>query len=59
MRMLCLLLMLLVVMLPGAAAQPGSFEPCRAQNGRCIPGICRRPYYWTGTCLNGYSCCRK
>uniref|UniRef100_A0A8C0BJE7 Beta-defensin-like domain-containing protein n=1 Tax=Buteo japonicus TaxID=224669 RepID=A0A8C0BJE7_9AVES len=62
MRILYQLLVVLFVMLQGAAGQPFThrpFDPCLMQNGRCFPGICRRPYYWIGTCLNGYSCCRK
>ncbi|NXL52037.1 GLL7 protein, partial [Podilymbus podiceps] len=62
MRILYQLLAVLFVMLQGAAGQPFPsipFDPCAAQNGRCFPGICRRPYYWIGTCRNGFSCCRK
>ncbi|NXQ96645.1 GLL7 protein, partial [Sagittarius serpentarius] len=62
MRILYQLLVVLFVLLQGAAGQPFSprpFEPCAAQNGRCFPGICRRPYYWIGTCYNGFSCCRR
>ncbi|NXI34166.1 OSTR3 protein, partial [Galbula dea] len=59
MRILYQLLLLFFAMLQGAAGQPGPFDPCAAHNGRCFPGICRRPYYWVGTCANGYSCCRK
>ncbi|NWU73018.1 OSTR3 protein, partial [Pterocles burchelli] len=55
-----LLVVLFFVMLQGAAGQhPRPFERCGAQSGRCVPGICRRPYYWIGTCLNGYSCCKR
>ncbi|NXU57537.1 GLL7 protein, partial [Turnix velox] len=62
MRILCHLLVLLFMILQGVAGQPfypGHVDPCLAQNGRCFPGICRRPYYWIGTCNNGYSCCRR
>ncbi|NWR87747.1 GLL7 protein, partial [Furnarius figulus] len=62
MRILYLLLVVLVLMLQGATGQP--FVPsldrtCWTQNGKCFQGICRRPYYWIGTCQNGYSCCRR
>ncbi|NXF63070.1 GLL7 protein, partial [Ciccaba nigrolineata] len=59
MRILYQLLVVLFMMLQGATGQtfiPGSFGSC---SGRCFPGICRRPYYWIGTCPNGYSCCKK
>ncbi|NXW60433.1 OSTR3 protein, partial [Eurystomus gularis] len=59
MRILYQLLVVLFMMLQGAAGQTRLFNPCIAQNGRCFPGICRRPYYWIGTCPNGLSCCRK
>ncbi|NXD85534.1 GLL7 protein, partial [Halcyon senegalensis] len=62
MRVLYLLLVVLFMMLQGAAGkegQPGIIDTCIMQNGRCFPGICRRPYYWVGTCHNGLSCCRK
>ncbi|XP_067150951.1 defensin beta 136 [Apteryx mantelli] len=62
MRILYLLLVVLFLVLQGVAGQPfnpGFFNPCTAQNGRCFPGICRRPYYWIGTCQNGNSCCRR
>ncbi|NXW14789.1 GLL7 protein, partial [Circaetus pectoralis] len=62
MRILYQLLVVLFMMLQGAAGQHFShrpFDPCVVQNGRCFPGICRRPYYWIGTCHNGFSCCRK
>ncbi|NWU93857.1 OSTR3 protein, partial [Upupa epops] len=59
MRILYQLLVVLVIMLQGVAAQPGLFDPCLTQNGRCVPGICRRPYYWVGMCRNGFSCCRR
>ncbi|KFQ36142.1 hypothetical protein N331_10444, partial [Merops nubicus] len=59
MRILYQLLVVLFVMLQGAVVQPTPFNSCEAQNGRCFPGICRRPYYWVGLCPNGFSCCRK
>ncbi|NWR21151.1 GLL7 protein, partial [Emberiza fucata] len=61
MRILHVLLAVLFLMLQGAAGQvfPRLDNSCLIQNGRCFPGICRRPYYWIGTCSNGYSCCRK
>ncbi|NWS17460.1 GLL7 protein, partial [Pachyramphus minor] len=60
MRILYQLLVVLFLMLQGAAGQPFiPGDPCQAQNGRCFPGICRRPYYWVGTCQNGFSCCRR
>ncbi|NWR03286.1 GLL7 protein, partial [Paradoxornis webbianus] len=62
MRILHLLLVVLLLVLQGAAGQqefPRLDNSCFIQNGRCIPGICRRPYYWIGDCSNGYSCCRK
>uniref|UniRef100_A0A8C5NLS1 Beta-defensin-like domain-containing protein n=1 Tax=Junco hyemalis TaxID=40217 RepID=A0A8C5NLS1_JUNHY len=60
MRILHVLLAVLFLMLQGAAGQvfPRPDNSCLIQNGRCFPGICRRPYYWIGTCSNGYSCCR-
>ncbi|NWX13935.1 OSTR3 protein, partial [Aegotheles bennettii] len=57
MRILYQLLVVLFMVLQGAAGQ--RFDPCLSQNGRCTPGICRRPYYWVGTCHNGWSCCRR
>ncbi|NXG95029.1 GLL7 protein, partial [Stercorarius parasiticus] len=62
MRILYQLLVVLFMMLQGAAGKhfiPRPFNPCAAQNGLCFPGICRRPYYWIGTCNNGFSCCRR
>ncbi|NXT99488.1 GLL7 protein, partial [Buphagus erythrorhynchus] len=61
MRILHMLLVVLSLMLQGAAGQvfPRLHNSCLIQNGRCFPGICRRPYYWIGTCSNGFSCCRK
>ncbi|NXA99657.1 GLL7 protein, partial [Cnemophilus loriae] len=61
MRILHMLLVVLFLMLQGAAGQefPRLDHSCETQNGRCFPGICRRPYYWIGSCRNGYSCCRK
>ncbi|NXP56751.1 GLL7 protein, partial [Heliornis fulica] len=62
MRILYQLLVVLFMILQGAAGQhfvPGLIDPCRVQNGHCVPGICRRPYYWIGTCNNGFSCCRR
>ncbi|KFP66800.1 Gallinacin-7, partial [Cariama cristata] len=62
MRILYQLLVVLFMVLQGAAGQSFTHTPlnqCVAQNGRCFPGICRRPYYWIGTCPNGYSCCRR
>ncbi|NWI63704.1 OSTR3 protein, partial [Todus mexicanus] len=59
MRILHLLLVVLFIMFQGAAGQRRTSEACIAQKGRCFPGICRRPYYWIGTCRSGYSCCRK
>ncbi|KFO91117.1 Gallinacin-7, partial [Buceros rhinoceros silvestris] len=58
MRILYQLLLVLFMMLQGAAGQPGPTDLCTARNGRCIPGICRRPYYWIGECPNGFSCCK-
>ncbi|NXA39933.1 GLL7 protein, partial [Eudromia elegans] len=61
MRILYLLLVALFLVVQGVAGKP--FFPtsgtCQLQNGFCFPGICRRPYYWIGTCNNGYSCCRR
>ncbi|NWS63577.1 GLL7 protein, partial [Chunga burmeisteri] len=62
MRILYQLLVVLFMVLQGAAGQSFTHSPlnlCITQNGRCFPGICRRPYYWIGTCPNGYSCCRR
>ncbi|NXT80943.1 GLL7 protein, partial [Zapornia atra] len=62
MKILYQLLVVLFVMLQWAAGQPFIPRPidrCAVQNGRCVPGICRRPYYWIGTCSNGFSCCRR
>ncbi|NXJ36151.1 GLL7 protein, partial [Ciconia maguari] len=62
MRILYQLLVVLFIMLQGAAGQPlvsQRYEPCAARNGHCVRGICRRPYYWIGTCGIGFSCCRK
>ncbi|NWU28635.1 GLL7 protein, partial [Dyaphorophyia castanea] len=62
MRILHVLLVVLVLVLQGAAGQlvlPRLDGFCATQNGRCLPGICRRPYYWIGTCSNGFSCCRR
>ncbi|NXS07310.1 GLL7 protein, partial [Neodrepanis coruscans] len=62
MRILYQLLVVLFLMFQGAAGQPyfpNRGDSCEVQNGRCFPGICRRPYYWIGTCHNGYSCCRR
>ncbi|NXF08032.1 GLL7 protein, partial [Smithornis capensis] len=59
MRILYLLLVVLFLMLQAVAGQPHPYDPCEQQNGRCFPGICRRPYYWIGTCSNGFSCCRR
>ncbi|KFQ89901.1 Gallinacin-7, partial [Phoenicopterus ruber ruber] len=62
MRILYQLLVVLFMMLQGAPGQhfhPAVLDPCMVQNGRCFPGICRRPYYWIGTCRNGLSCCRR
>ncbi|NXM97739.1 GLL7 protein, partial [Sylvia borin] len=61
MRILHLLLVVLFLLLQGAAGQefPRLDNSCLIQNGRCVPGICRRPYYWIGECSNGYSCCRR
>ncbi|NXQ60552.1 GLL7 protein, partial [Anthoscopus minutus] len=62
MRILHMLLVVLFLMLQGAAGQevfPRLDNSCLTQNGFCFPGICRRPYYWIGTCGNGYSCCRR
>ncbi|XP_077637942.1 ostricacin-3-like [Lonchura striata] len=61
MRILHVLLVVLFLMLQGAAAQlfPRQNSPCMMQNGLCFPGICRYPYYWIGTCSNGYSCCTR
>ncbi|NWX44274.1 GLL7 protein, partial [Steatornis caripensis] len=59
MRIIYQLLVLLFMMLQGAAGQPSPIDPCVIQKGYCFPGICRRPYYWIGTCHNGFSCCRR
>ncbi|KAM6407358.1 ostricacin-3-like [Pluvialis apricaria] len=62
MRILYQLLVVLFMMFQGAAGQhfiPRPLDLCVAKNGRCFPGICRRPYYWIGTCDNGLSCCRR
>ncbi|NWX85155.1 GLL7 protein, partial [Nothoprocta ornata] len=62
MRILYLLLVALFLVIQGVAGQPFVPRPvdtCNVQNGFCFPGICRRPYYWIGTCANGYSCCRR
>ncbi|KFP16890.1 Gallinacin-7, partial [Egretta garzetta] len=62
MRILYQLLVVLFMVIQWAAGQgfiPEPPESCILQNGRCFPGICRRPYYWIGTCRNGLSCCRK
>ncbi|KAF1670652.1 OSTR3 protein, partial [Pygoscelis papua] len=62
MRILYQILVVLFMMLQGAVGKPifpGPYNPCVAQNGRCFPGICRWPYYWVGTCHNGFSCCRR
>ncbi|NXM66131.1 GLL7 protein, partial [Serilophus lunatus] len=62
MRILYHLLIVLFLMFQGAAGQPyrpSLGDSCGVQNGRCFPGICRRPYYWIGTCRNGYSCCKR
>ncbi|NWS28178.1 GLL7 protein, partial [Polioptila caerulea] len=61
MRILHVLLVVLSLMLQGTAGQvfPRLDNSCLTQNGRCFPGICRRPYYWIGTCSNGFSCCRR
>ncbi|NXQ45022.1 GLL7 protein, partial [Catharus fuscescens] len=61
MRILHVLLAVLFLVLQGAAGQivPWTDPSCSTLNGRCFPGICRRPFYWIGTCNNGFSCCRK
>nr|ACQ76906.1 beta-defensin 7 preproprotein [Gallus gallus] len=63
MRILYLLLSVLFVVLQGVAGQPfipRLIDTCRLRNGICFPGICRRPYYWIGTCNNGIgSCCAR
>ncbi|KAK2511741.1 hypothetical protein Q9966_007432 [Columba livia] len=62
MRILYQLLVVLFVMLQAAAGQryiPGRFNSCAARNGICIPGICRRPFYWAGRCSNGLTCCKR
>ncbi|KGL76948.1 Gallinacin-7, partial [Tinamus guttatus] len=62
MRILYLLLVALFLVLQGVAGQhfiPSAVNTCKSQNGFCVPGICRRPYYWIGICSNGYSCCRR
>ncbi|KFP40218.1 Gallinacin-7, partial [Chlamydotis macqueenii] len=61
MRIIYQLLVVLFMIIQGAVGQPFVPRPikfCGGQNGRCFPGICRRPYYWIGTCDNGYSCCK-
>nr|AJW76460.1 beta-defensin 167 [Garrulax canorus] len=62
MRILHLLLVVLFLVLQGAAGQEVFSRldnSCLRQNGRCVRGICRYPYYWIADCSNGYSCCRK
>ncbi|NXA52567.1 GLL7 protein, partial [Nothocercus julius] len=62
MRILYLLLVALFLVIQGVAGKsfiPRPIDTCKIQNGLCIPGICRRPYYWIGLCNNGYSCCRR
>ncbi|NXY48320.1 GLL7 protein, partial [Ceuthmochares aereus] len=62
MRILYQLLVVLFMMFHSAAGQhfsPTSTHLCVAQQGRCFPSICRRPYYWIGTCNNGFSCCKR
>nr|XP_047935369.1 gallinacin-7-like [Anser cygnoides]AKS26957.1 beta-defensin 7 [Anser cygnoides] len=62
MRILYQLLAVLFMVLQGVAGQhvfPRPVDPCVLQNGICFPGICRRPYYWVGTCRNGGSCCAR
>ncbi|NXP33493.1 OSTR3 protein, partial [Leiothrix lutea] len=61
MRILHLLLVVLFLVIHGAAGQgfPRLDNSCLRQNGRCVPGICRYPYYWIADCSNGYSCCRR
>ncbi|KFQ66352.1 Gallinacin-7, partial [Pelecanus crispus] len=62
MRILYQLLLVLLMMLQGAAGQayiPQPEDPCILRQGICLPGICRHPLYWIGTCFNGFSCCRR
>ncbi|NXP62682.1 OSTR3 protein, partial [Chloropsis cyanopogon] len=61
MRVLHMFLAVLFLVLQGAAGKVLHWpdNPCLNQNGRCVRGICRHPYYWIGTCSNGYSCCRR
>ncbi|NXK46892.1 GLL7 protein, partial [Chauna torquata] len=62
MRILYQLLAILFMVLQGAAGQhfsPRLLDPCSLQNGICLPGICRRPFYWIGTCPDGQSCCAR
>ncbi|NXC42158.1 GLL7 protein, partial [Penelope pileata] len=62
MRILYQLLVVLLVVLQGVAGQryfPKPLEKCELQGGYCTPGICRRPYYWAGSCRNGRSCCLR
>ncbi|NWJ11071.1 GLL7 protein, partial [Crypturellus undulatus] len=62
MRILYLLLVALFMVVQGVAGKhffPRPIDTCYTRNGLCIPGICRHPYYWIGTCHNGDSCCRK
>ncbi|NWI86098.1 GLL7 protein, partial [Pitta sordida] len=62
MRILYLLLVVLFLVLQGVAGQPilpSPYHPCDDQEERCVPGICRRPYYWVGICHRGFSCCRR
>ncbi|NXD24278.1 GLL7 protein, partial [Spelaeornis formosus] len=62
MRILHMFLVVLFLMLQGVAGQqvfPKLENSCLTQNGLCFPGFCRCPYYWIGTCSNGFSCSRK
>ncbi|KFO81544.1 Gallinacin-7, partial [Cuculus canorus] len=62
MRILYQLLVVLLTVFQWVAGQhfdPMPTDLCEAQQGRCFPSICRRPYYWVGTCNNGFSCCRR
>ncbi|NXL89860.1 GLL7 protein, partial [Alectura lathami] len=62
MRVLYQLLAVLFVVLQSAVGQPyfpSTLDPCYRQRGTCVPGICRRPYYWIGTCRGGESCCAR
>uniref|UniRef100_A0A8C9FX65 Beta-defensin-like domain-containing protein n=1 Tax=Pavo cristatus TaxID=9049 RepID=A0A8C9FX65_PAVCR len=42
------------------AGQPyfsSRIHACRYRKGVCVPGICRPPYHWAGSCGSVRSCC--